>query len=77
MGVSVFPNPATDYLQINLPSTGQYDIKLLDASGKVVFNYHSANQTVVHLNVTQFTSGIYWLTVGNIKNGICFKIAKN
>ena len=77
VGVSVFPNPATDYLQINLPSTGQYDIKLLDASGKVVFNYHSANQTVVHLNVTQFTSGIYWLTVGNIKNGICFKIAKN
>jgi hypothetical protein len=76
VGVSVFPNPATEYLQINLPSTGQYDIKLLDASGKVVLNYQSANQAIVHLNVTQFNSGIYWLTIGNIENGICYKIVK-
>ena len=76
MGVSVFPNPATEFLQINLPSAGQYDIKLLDANGKVVLNYQSVNQAIVHLNVTQFNSGIYWLTIVDIKSSSSFKVVK-
>lgn len=61
--VSVYPNPANDFLNVELPSSEPYDYKLLDASGKVVSSGEVYNSGKIQLS--GFVSGVYFLHVGN------------
>jgi hypothetical protein len=74
--ISVFPNPATDYINLNL--AGNLNLKGLkykvtDISGKdkIVNEIQSATQTI---NCEQFSSGIYFLTI--LQNNQSIKIFK-
>ncbi|MBK9984667.1 MAG: T9SS type A sorting domain-containing protein [Saprospiraceae bacterium] len=63
--VSYTPNPANDYLQVNIQSpTGIKSIRLVDASGHIVMDEKDNNKNFnVRLNVKNLTPGIYTLVV--------------
>jgi hypothetical protein len=64
--LSVFPNPATDFVQVNLAkATGtENEIRVMDVTGKMVYSTSSDASTVT-LNVSGFASGIYFVQVKN------------
>jgi len=56
--VSVFPNPASDYINISVNNAVIQNIELFDITGKLVNTYQSKTINIRHLN-----SGIYLLKI--------------
>lgn len=56
---SVYPNPATDYIQVNLNQrTNQTTFEVVDLSGRVILTTKSES-----INVSHFNAGVYILNV--------------
>jgi phosphoglycerate dehydrogenase-like enzyme len=58
-GISVFPNPAVDVLQIQ--TTGNTNIELLDASGRLIKVLNINGQSTI--NVSEYAAGNYLLRI--------------
>ena len=70
--LDVYPNPAVDRVMFTFPvdEYGQYDLTIMDATGKVVkkwseFNTLRIGDATVHFKTEALTSGVYFVTVGN------------
>lgn len=67
MEIKIFPNPAASYFKIKLNSTeSNISLVLKDISGKTVWQVHNLSPDAVSnliVNVSNFKSGIYILTV--------------
>lgn len=61
--VKVFPNPATDYFQLNFNEEGTYYYELNDASGRVVKQDQGNNMNNAKIDLASIPSGIYLLQV--------------
>lgn len=59
---NLYPNPSTDFVNINLSSNEKTEVVVLDAMGRIVYNatYSTSNITV---NTENFTPGQYWVKV--------------
>lgn len=59
---NLYPNPSTDFVNINLNSNEKTEVVVLDAMGRIVYNatYSTSNITV---NTENFTPGQYWVKV--------------
>jgi PKD repeat protein/formylmethanofuran dehydrogenase subunit D len=69
-GLSVYPNPATDLIQLdfNLKKSEQLLFSIFSVDGKLVATYSSrfsAGKSVETLNVSQLPSGLYILEIAN------------
>jgi hypothetical protein len=63
MNAEVFPNPATEVLNIISPFTGnKVRIEIYDAQGKIV-NSSNINSEKFQLSVADFAEGIYFFTI--------------
>ncbi|HPT53106.1 MAG TPA: M6 family metalloprotease domain-containing protein [Bacteroidales bacterium] len=60
-GISVFPNPATDYVTVQYPNEQIREIRLLDAFGKLLFKTVQRDEITVYLK--EFAKGMYFLQV--------------
>ena len=73
--VTVFPNPTTDFLNINIPNL--YDVEsiiLYDVSGKEIFNIPNR---VRSLDISDLSSGTYLLKVKTLQGEVAKKILKD
>lgn len=61
-GVRVYPNPASEYLQIALPENMQAAARLHDANGKLIGEW-TLNQNVNTLQVASLSQGVYVLEI--------------
>ena len=60
--IKVFPNPFDEELWIELPNKDeQYQVRVLDLSGRVLDHSSNVNGVTHRLNLTQLPSGIYWI----------------
>ncbi|MFZ5940968.1 MAG: family 16 glycosylhydrolase [Bacteroidota bacterium] len=59
-GLSVYPNPFTDRIQLNCEET-LMTVEILDITGKQVFTMPSADSQVLSLDLSGLDSGIYLL----------------
>jgi len=72
--VSLFPNPATDIVNIQLPNTVEMkSIAVYDVLGKVVVNSATNNQ----INVSQLNHGVYMVNIETNQGTVTKKIIKN
>jgi len=74
--LSLFPNPGTDimYITRNPGITGNIVyINLLDITGKLINVYHFLNEEIISLNISQYPTGLYMVTIfddhGNAATG--------
>jgi len=77
--ISVYPNPTTDLLTINLEASARPSsvLTVTDINGKVLQQVEVTNETE-QLNFSNYTAGIYFLTVKQANKLIkSFKIIKN
>jgi hypothetical protein len=61
--VKIFPNPATDQIQITTKNNDIQAIELYNALGQRVLDFQTANTNTSSLDVSRFESGIYSVRV--------------
>jgi len=53
--IHIYPNPATDYITIDLPPTSRHEITIIDMTGKVVYQRMYERS----IDVSSFSKGVY------------------
>lgn len=63
--LSVYPNPSkgTVNLELNQSLKGMLEIRVADASGRVVYNAQESASSVITLNLNELSRGLYWIEV--------------
>ncbi|MCL2245753.1 MAG: T9SS type A sorting domain-containing protein, partial [Lentimicrobiaceae bacterium] len=76
--ISVYPNPATTTLNIKFESSlqGEKEIKLFDNNGKNVAQFKT-NSDAYALDITNLSSGIYFLSIHNQDKVFVKKLTKS
>ena len=62
--LSVYPNPARNYIQLNNLRIEDKEIKIFNASGALV-KYNSTGSFSQHVDVSDLSGGVYIIRVGN------------
>jgi len=76
--VSVFPNPATEWININVDGINDYKFELYNNLGNVVLTYHDFNERKHTLKVSNLPKGFYYYRIVSKKQKIaCGKIIIN
>lgn len=75
-GISVFPIPCTHILSVNNLPLQLLHIKVIDALGACVLDYHTKEMKNVEINLSEFTSGIYYLMIAHSDFSFQKKIIK-
>lgn len=77
-GLNVYPNPATDVININLNAAqGLYTIELFDLLGNKVSAINVMNPGIVSLPLSEFANGVYMLTVSSAGFSQSYKVIKS
>jgi hypothetical protein len=59
----VFPNPTADFVQVQPPAPGNYNIKLTDLSGRTMLQVQTTAAT--QLNLGTLPQGMYYISISN------------
>lgn len=77
MGITLYPNPVIDYLNIKTTDNKPFRFVLYDISGKLISDLRITNSTET-VNLAHLSSGIYMAYIWKDENTIqTFKIIKN
>jgi len=79
-GVRVYPNPVTNYLNVNLPReiNGSLTMSLTSIAGKVVWKKEiNSSDSNNQIDVSRLASGLYFLELNDNLNTHQYKIIKN
>jgi len=71
--VDVYPNPASDLLNVELQENNDYDLTLTDLQGKVIYASTTLSMTST-IDVSGFADGVYLLTLQNEEQRTTLKI---
>ena len=73
--ISVFPNPASDVVNITLAQNLNAEIlQVIDVTGKTIFSVPvSQNELEVQINVSDYAKGLYLIRVGHITHKMLVK----
>ncbi|HUH74052.1 MAG TPA: T9SS type A sorting domain-containing protein [Chitinophagales bacterium] len=72
--VNVYPNPAKDVFNVQLPIAGNFQIQLHDMSGRIIRQMNT-NQNLTQFSTENLSSGMYFYTVsgeGSFTSGKIF-----
>lgn len=72
--ISVFPNPANNFLYINSSKKINDPIKIFDVTGKLVITFNSNH---MGLDISSFEKGVYFIQITTEQNVITKKFIKN
>lgn len=67
--VSVYPNPANDYIKLSATSSKQSVVKIYNALGMLVDEYEM-NSGEIEINVSDYNSGIYFIDLDGVMNKV-------
>ncbi len=73
IGLSIFPNPTTNELNIEL--NGEFNYEIVDAKGRNIAA-SSASESV-ELKTTNYETEVYFVTISNDNNSVITRIAKH
>ena len=75
ISVSISPNPSSDFLNIRFAKNGQYEIQLMDASGRKVLSANS-NNSLSTIDISLLNAGLYILSVSDGLSRSAYRIIK-
>jgi hypothetical protein len=67
----VGPNPANNFIQLNVPNNGAFSVVMSNLKGEIVFNKVNAFSGL-KVNTSDLSSGLYLLKIKQ-KEGVCLK----
>ena len=63
--ISYYPNPASDYLNIEISNQYSKDVKieLINVQGQIIYNYKltGIQNTIEEINISEFAQGVYYI----------------
>ncbi|TXB66995.1 T9SS type A sorting domain-containing protein [Vicingus serpentipes] len=65
--VEVYPNPATDFINLSLENYNGFTLHLFDVTGKIL-NQSTLKSPKTSVNVSEYPKGMYLLTLTNQKD---------
>jgi GH35 family endo-1,4-beta-xylanase len=68
VNITVFPNPVSDYLSLELPFQSNWNVTILDATGKVLYQ-KTTTDSIQFLDFRNHASGTYFVRVQD-ENGV-------
>lgn len=78
-GVSIFPNPTTDYINISFLESGDYSFSVFDTLGKELKTSNSTAISEQQLDLQGYQSGVYYILIksSTVEQYQIFKVIKN
>lgn len=74
-GLVLFPNPASELLQVSYSGSVPAKVSMTDLSGKIVFNGTiNSNTDVLSVNTSSFRKGMYFVNVNSTNNSAIKKV---
>ncbi len=73
--IKIRPNPATDYIQFEALTISDYNIRVFDASGKLILE--SMVQPEMKVNIAEWPQGLYFIEATNGVQNFHSKFVKN
>jgi uncharacterized lipoprotein YddW (UPF0748 family) len=76
---TIFPNPFQSYININGNYVGKLNVKLLDASGRILQEksiHNHVTETLISLQDIEGTAGIYFLEIQTETESVLIKLVK-
>ena len=64
-GLSLYPNPTHNVINLSADLQGRTEVKILDLSGRTVKHYVVNGLNTLRLNVSDMQSGVYFISVSN------------
>ncbi len=77
--LSIYPNPSSDILNVLISTVGEneFQLKLFDMLGKVVYETHSiSNKQILNININELPPGLYSIQVIGMDENITKKFIK-
>jgi len=65
--VNIYPNPAHDYIMIEMSNTQNTKIEMYDITGKCILSQTLLNENS-KIDIADFTNGFYWLKIKTNEN---------
>ncbi len=72
--VSIWPNPFSEHISVLLNKEEEFDLRIIDLSGKEVFNDHFSNYKKIDLS--HLSQGIYTLVINSNEFNESYKVVK-
>lgn len=72
IGVNVYPNPAFDFINVELLNNEKTKVSIINILGEVV--YQKETTTSEKIELTQFSRGIYFIRLENSKGNVAKKL---
>ncbi len=60
---NIYPNPVTDVVNVSISEEGNYNIKIMDISGKTISNVKNYQDT--QINIEHLENGLYFISISN------------
>jgi hypothetical protein len=74
--VFIFPNPCTDFLNINFNELNNSEVEILNIQGQILKKYFINNQSVLQINIQNFEQGLYLCKIKTNKAENIYKFIK-
>ena len=75
--LTVYPNPTSSHITLELPSTETYLVNLSDVAGRLIRNeYIQSSNKKIMIDITNLSSGVYRLTLSSGNKKYTAKILK-
>lgn len=72
--LTVYPNPGSDELNLFLPFTDDYIIRITDMSGRIVFGQNQwLDEGILKINTAGFSAGAYYISALGIDNQLIYR----
>lgn len=67
--INIFPNPASEFVYVNILNGKDITVNITDITGRMMFQATSENESILNIDVRNYSSGMYNLTIisGNEK----------
>jgi len=67
-GITLFPNPSSDIINLTLPYAGNFEIHIFDISQREMYVKNPEGKQEMQLHIEDFVSGTYILCITDRKN---------
>ncbi|MGK0389360.1 MAG: pimeloyl-ACP methyl ester carboxylesterase [Maribacter sp.] len=67
--LNFYPNPANSNVNLNLPQFGEYELEIMDISGKVLLSNIIQGEGNYEVNLSNLNTGIHFIQLRNMKDG--------
>lgn len=74
--IEVYPNPSSDFVNIQLPNSNKYTISLYSTNGQIVYQFEAKNIEQFKLDISELAKGVYLLNIKDNSSMFSKKIIK-